>query len=708
MNAHIGAVGGDALGTAGHAVTAGQPLPLGVTVGDGGANVAVAAPHATAVYVCLFDGDGDEGGEGGEVRLRLPERTGDIWHGFVAGLTAGRRYGLRADGPWRPEEGHRFNVNKLLLDPYARRIEGEVVWNDAVYGYTVGEGEAVDLVMDGRDSAPFMPRCIAVKDMPPLEGPRPAHPWHRTVIYEAHARGLTELMEGVEGSPIRRLADPRVIAHLKALGVTALELLPVHAFMDDRFLVEKGLSNYWGYQSYGFFAPAPRYMGGEGPEAFRETVAKLHAAGIEVILDVVYNHTAEGDEHGPHLFLKGLGNTLYYRLNPEDPRRYVNDTGTGNTVQADSPAVVQLVMDSLRYWVEIMGVDGFRFDLMATLGRVGEGGFDPRAPLLDAIRQDPVLRCVKLIAEPWDIGPGGYQVGAFPWPFREWNDRFRDDVRAFWRGDPGMVPKLAEALAGSAPEFDHSGRPATTSVNFLTAHDGYTLADVTAYAEKHNEANGEGNRDGHDHNLSDNMGAEGGTNDPAIREARARRRRAMMATLMVAQGVPMILAGDEVCNSQDGNNNAYAQDNPIGWTRWDAEGSGEMRDFTARAIAFRQGQPILGQKRFLHAEETPSGNRDILWLKEDAAPMRDEDWADPERRLIVCVKRIAAEAPGYVERGGAVLLILNAGDGAEVTMPEGDWRLALNSADPDAPASGGERIEMPGQAVLAYVLPDNE
>ncbi|MGR3540567.1 MAG: glycogen debranching protein GlgX [Hasllibacter sp.] len=682
------------------AVTAGQPLPLGATADAAGCNFAVTAPHATDVFVCLFEG-------GAETRVRLPERSGDVWHGHLAGIRPGRRYGLRADGPWEPGQGHRFNVNKLLLDPYARRLEGEIDWDDALYGYTVGTAEDADLTFDPRDSAPFMPRCVVTEDLAPLDGARPAHPWHRTVIYEAHARGLTELMEGVEGPPIRRLADPKVVAHLKDLGVTALELLPVHAFMDDRFLTEKGLSNYWGYQSYGFFAPAPRYMGGEGPEAFRETVRTLHEAGIEVILDVVYNHTAEGDARGPHLFLKGLGNTTYYRLNPEDPRHYINDTGTGNTIQADSPAVVQMVMDSLRYWVQVMGVDGFRFDLMATLGRVGEGGFDPRAPLLDAIRQDPVLRGVKLIAEPWDIGPGGYQVGAFPWPFREWNDQFRDDVRAFWRGDPGMVPKMAEALAGSAPDFDHSGRPATTSVNFLTAHDGFTLADVTAYDRKHNEANGEGNQDGHGHNLSDNMGAEGETGDRSILMARARRRRAMMATLLVAQGVPMVLAGDEVCNTQNGNNNAYAQDNEIGWTKWDAEGADAMREFTARAIAFRQSQPILGQKRFLHALETPNGNRDIVWYTADGAEMSDQDWADPELRLIACVKRIAAEAPDYVERGGAVMLILNAGGPVEVTLPEGDWRLALNTADPDCPVSEGPRVEVPGQAVLAYVLPEN-
>ena len=683
------------------AVSAGQPMPLGATAGAEGCNFAVTAPEATDIYVCLFD-------DGSETRVRLPERTGDVWHGHLAGIRPGQRYALRAAGPWAPEQGHRFNVNKLLLDPYAKRLEGEIVWDDAVYAYTVGTQEDVDLTFDERDSAPFMPRCVVTEDLAPLEDAKPDHPWDRTVIYEAHARGLTEMMEGIESSPIRRLADPKVIAHLKDLGVTALELLPVHAFMDDRFLVEKGLTNYWGYQSYGFFAPAPRYMGGEGPEAFRETIKALHEAGIEVILDVVYNHTAEGDERGPHIFLKGLGNTVYYRLNPEDPRYYINDTGTGNTIQADSPAVVQMVMDSLRYWVEVMGADGFRFDLMATLGRVGEGGFDPRAPLLDAIRQDPVLRCVKLIAEPWDIGPGGYQVGAFPWPFREWNDQFRDDVRAFWRGDAGLVPKMAEALAGSAPEFDHSGRPATTSVNFLSAHDGYTLADVTAYENKHNDANGEGNQDGHDHNLSDNMGAEGETSDRAILMARARRRRAMMATLMVAQGVPMVLAGDEVCNSQGGNNNAYAQDNEIGWTQWDAEGAEAMRDFTARAIAFRQSQPILGQKRFLHALETPNGNRDIVWHTETGEEMTPEDWADPERRLIVAVKRIAAEAPDYVERGGAVLLILNAGGPVEVALPEGDWQLALNSADPDCPVSEGPRVEVPGQTVLAYVLPENE
>lgn len=685
-----------------HRMTAGRPAPLGATPDAHGVNFAVFSAHATRMVLCLFAEDGRE-----TLRIDLPERDGDVWHGHVAGLRPGQRYGYRAHGPYAPQDGHRFNPNKLLVDPYARALTGHPIWHDALYGYDPAKGPESFSTLD---SAPYVPKGIVVDprfdwgaDSPPDT------PIEDSVIYEAHVKGLTRLHPGASPpGTFAALASAPMLEHLTGLGVTAVELLPIHAFVDDKFLHDKGLTNYWGYQSLGFFAPDPRYHGVGGIAEFQSMVARLHAAGIEVILDVVYNHSCEGDETGPTLSFRGLDNASYYRLAP-DRRRYVNDTGTGNTMNVDHPMVLRMIMDSLRYWVEVGHVDGFRFDLCATLGRTATG-FDPGASFFNAIRQDPVLTRVKLIAEPWDIGPGGYQLGAFPPPFLEWNDRFRDTIRQFWRGDAGMVPRLADRITGSARQFDHSGRPANTSVNFVTAHDGFTLADVVSYAQRHNEANGEGNRDGHDANWSDNMGVEGPTADPAIMAARARRQRNMLATLMLAQGTPMLLAGDEIGNSQSGNNNAYAQDNEIGWVDWTAPDMG-LRDFTAALIAFRKGHPILRQKHFLHARERAAdGLPDLFWWREDGQEMGQADWEDAGRRLLCVEKRMAAGTPRYAASEAAVFLVFNAGGAAKVCLPPArsgwHWVLRLDTGhDAGAvaqPVSG--YLACAAQTVLACVL----
>ena len=541
----------------------GAPAPLGATVVGSGVNFALASAHPDRVCLCLFDEHGTE-----TRRIPLPERTGDIWHGHVDGLAAGQRYGYRVEGAYAPARGHRFNAHKLLIDPYARALDGRLTWDDALMGYHVG-GAGHDLSYDTADSAPFVPKGLVTAPMAPADEPRPNTPWTDTVIYETHVKGLTMLHPGNRApGKYRGVTDPALLEHLKRLGVTAIELLPVHAFIEDGYLAGRGMTNYWGYQTLSFFAPARRYAETDAVAEFREMVRTLHDEGFEVILDVVYNHTCEGDWQGPTLSFRGIDNASYYRLAP-DGRSYVNDTGTGNTMNTAHPMVQRLVLDSLRYWAGVMGVDGFRFDLGTVIGRE-EQGFDPGAALLDAIRQDPLLAERKMIFEPWDIGHGGYQLGGFPPPFGEWNDIFRDTVRRFWRGDDGEVRHLAGVVAGSAAQFDNDGRPATSSVNLVTAHDGFTLMDVVSYALRHNEANGENNQDGHPHNSSDNMGHEGPTDDPDITAARLRRRRNMLATLMLSQGTPMLLSGDEFGNSQGGNNNAYVQDNETGWLDWPA------------------------------------------------------------------------------------------------------------------------------------------
>ncbi|MEM6823902.1 MAG: glycogen debranching protein GlgX [Pseudomonadota bacterium] len=683
-------------------LSAGAPAPIGATPDEGGTNFAVFSAHATRMVLCLYDPSGRE------IRVDLPEREGDIWHGHVAGIRPGQLYGYRAYGPYRPTEGHRFNPNKLLMDPYARRLTGHPVWHDALLGFTASDPKG-DLSFDTRDSAPYMPRSVVAENYVPLRPRRPGTRLRDTVIYEAHVKGLTQRHPEVDArGTFQGLASDPILDHLTRLGVTAVELLPVQAFLNDRFLVEKGLTNYWGYQPWGFFAPEPRYQFGSDILEFRRMVDRFHGAGIEVIIDVVYNHTGEGDETGPTLSFRGLDNASYYRL-AEDPRRYINDTGTGNTLRADHPMVLRMVMDSLRYWVEIMGVDGFRFDLAATLGRRAEG-FDRNAPLFLAMRQDPVLAGVKLIAEPWDIGPGGYQLGGFTAPFISWNDRFRDGVRRFWRKDPGMAPELATRIAGSADLFDHSGRPATSSVNFLTAHDGFTLQDVVSYARRHNIANGEGGRDGHGENYSDNFGIEGPTKDVRTIEARARRKRNMMATLLLSQGTPMILAGDELGNSQGGNNNAYAQDNETSWIDWDDVDQGFLR-FTRTMITFRKAHPILRQKLFLHSRERATdGVEDLFWRRADGTPMTSPDWVDPDLSLVCVEMRTASGTPHYAALEYAVFAAFNAGREETVVLPKPPpgqaWSQLVDTGRPDGHPDRvtGDSVKVGADSVAVMVL----
>ncbi|SNT68576.1 glycogen debranching protein GlgX [Paracoccus seriniphilus] len=683
-------------------ISAGRPTSLGASYDGAGVNFAIFSQHAERVTLCLFDA------RGAETRIDLPEREGHVWHGYIPELRPGQKYGYRVHGPYRPQEGHRFNANKLLMDPYAKSLTGGPCSHDALFGYCADDPKA-DLSFDPRDSAPYMPRSVVVdpsfawgEDRPP------GHAMSDTVIYEAHVRGMTAGREDIadRGTYLAMASDP-VLEHLTRLGITTIELMPVHAFADDRFLTDRNLTNYWGYMSYGFFAPEPRYMRGGDISEFQQMVARFHKAGIEVILDVVYNHTAEGNELGPTLSLRGLDNAAYYRL-AEDPRYYVNDAGTGNVLDLDNPFAQRLVMDSLRYWVQVMHVDGFRFDLCSVLGRSG-GVFDRDGPFFRAIRQDPVLNRVKLIAEPWDLGEGGYQLGAYPAPFAEWNDRFRDQIRGFWRGDPGLLGKLAKRVAGSAARFDHDGRHATSSVNFIAAHDGFTLTDTVSYSDKHNQANGEDNRDGHNHNVSDNCGVEGPSRDPDILERRARRRRNLMATLLLSQGTPMILGGDEIGNSQQGNNNAYCQDNPIGWIDWQ-DPDLPFLDFCRHVIAFRKAHPILRQKRFLHSKpRAQDGLADLFWRRADGQLMTAGDWADPELRLLAAEMRMASGTPVYAALPGAVFVVFNAGPATEVRLPQtrqgGRWRRQLDSAtltQPDRVAKSHESIS--GDSVVAFTL----
>jgi len=640
----------------------GLPYPLGATWDGLGVNFALFSANATKVELCLFDSDGKREVE----RIELPEYTDEVWHGYLPDARPGTTYGYRVYGPYAPEAGHRFNHNKLLLDPYAKQIIGDLKWDPALFGYTVGSPDA-DLSFDERDSAPFMPKCRVIEQAFTWGNERrPQIPWERTIIYEAHLRGFTmkhpAIPKEIRGT-CTGLMHHESISYIKSLGVTAIELLPIHAFVDDSYLIEKGLRNYWGYNSIGFFAPQPRYLATPFINEVKEMVTHFHDAGIEVILDVVYNHTAEGNELGPTLSFRGIDNASYYRLAP-DKRYYINDTGTGNTVNLSHSRVLQMVTDSLRYWAQEVHVDGFRFDLATILGREPHG-FEEDGRFLDAVRQDPVLSRVKLIAEPWDCGPGGYQVGRFSPGWAEWNDRYRDTVRAYWKGEDGKLPELAARLTASADLFNKRGRKPWASVNFVTAHDGFTLYDLVSYNEKHNEANGEDNKDGHDHNLSWNHGVEGDTNDPEIRALRFRQMRNMLATLLFSQGTPMLLAGDEFARTQKGNNNAYAQDNDISWIDWEGvdEDGAELFEFTRKLIQLRQNLPILRRGRFLsgvYNEELDV--KDVTWLTPAGDEMTPEHWENPHARCLVILLDGRAQPTGIRKRGTdlTLLLILNA------------------------------------------------
>ncbi|MCO6187735.1 glycogen debranching protein GlgX [Rhizobium sp. L1K21] len=680
---------------------------LGASFVGTGTHFAVFSAHAEQIELCLFSEDGKQELQ----RLALPHREGDIWSGYLEGVKPGTVYGYRAHGAYRPEEGLRFNPNKLLLDPYAMQLQGALTWDDALHGYTIG-AENGDLSFDERDSAPFMLKGVVQDPDFDWDGDEAIRrPWTDTIIYEAHVRGLTMLNphvpDALRGTFLGMCSDP-ILDHLQRLGITAIELLPVQSFIDDRYLVDKGLRNYWGYQPLGFFAPQPRFMSSERITEFKTMVRRFHEAGIEVIMDVVYNHTAEGSELGPTLSFRGLDNLSYYRPSPESPRYTFDTTGTGNTLNVAHPMVLRMVLDSLRYWVGTMHIDGFRFDLASTLGRENPD-FDREGTFFNAIKQDPMLSGVKLIAEPWDIGHGGYQVGGFPTPFREWNDKYRDTVRCFWKKDEGQTADLAARLAGSSQQFNHSGRTASSSINLLSAHDGFTLADIVSYNEKHNEANGEDNQDGHSNNHSHNLGAEGPTDDADINAARVQRRRNMIATLMLSQGVPMLLGGDELGNTQYGNNNAYCQDNEIGWTHWDAADDAFI-DFCHSIVEVRRNHPALRQDTFDTGEPNDDGLHDIAWFREDGQRMEDDDWKQNGRRFLSVYKSNIRDVENFDTSFDQVLIVINGGAETSFTLPTIDgvseWSCIFDSNLSDRKNDGNHDKTIPIAAdSLAVFVP---
>lgn len=692
-------------------VQPGLPYPLGATFDGSGVNFALFSANGTAVELCLFDETGTRERE----RIVLPEYTDEIFHGYVPGLRPPQLYGYRVHGPYAPEAGHRFNPHKLLLDPYAKALKGKLDWNDAHYGYVIGSEQA-DLSFDERDSGPFMPKCVVLDasarwrpSLPWRRENRPRTLWRDTIIYETHVKGMTALHplvpERARGT-FAGLAHGAVIEHLVRLGVTAVELMPVQAFADDRHLVEKGLTNYWGYNTLAFFAPAERYISAEGDVThFRSMVSRLHEAGIEVILDVVYNHTAEGNQLGPTLSFRGIDNASYYML-ADDPRYYFDTTGCGNTINQRHPRVLQMIMDSLRYWVEEGQVDGFRFDLATSLGRETRN-FEPDATFLDAVKQDPVLSRVKLIAEPWDVGDDGYQLGNFPPGWSEWNGRFRDDLRSFWKGDTGTAPGLATGMLGTSQLFQRRGRRPWSSVNFVTAHDGFTLADLYSYNEKHNEANEENNADGHSDNRSWNCGVEGPTDDKAVIKLRERLRRGALMTLLLSHGTPMLLMGDEIGRTQHGNNNAYCQDNEISWLDWKAIRNRDEAffEFVAGLIRIRKRLPQLRATHFMHGERLRrEGMKNVTWLKPDGGEMRKSDW---ENGFTQSIGLMLAE-PGEV----AVFIALNSHhEPLKFRYPAPQiirhWRCLADSAtgaiEPGTPGGApGTTFELPERAVLLF------
>jgi isoamylase len=670
-----------------HRVWPGLPSPLGATWDGSGVNFAIFSAYATAVELCLFDSPYSDREQ---ARIPLRECTHHVWHGYVPGLIPGQLYGFRVVGPWAPEHGHRFNASKVLLDPYARAIGRRMRWHDSLLGHVPGQPHQ----RDPQDSAPWAALGAVVDggfawgdDHPP------ATPLQDTVIYELHVRGFTRLHPGVP-EPLRGsylgLASEPVIEHLKSLGVTAVELLPVHAHAEERHLIDRGLVNYWGYQSIGFFAPETRYGSSFAPldavREFKMMVRALHAAGLEVILDVVYNHTGEGSHLGPTLSFRGLDNSVYYRLSPGQASHYEDFSGCGNTLNVRHPQVLKLVMDSLRYWVTEMRVDGFRFDLAPALGRES-GSFDPSAAFFDAVHQDPVLSRVKMIAEPWDLGEQGYQVGRFPAGWSEWNARYRDGVRQFWRGERGLLPELATRVAGSSDLYQGAGRQPTASVNFVTCHDGFTLLDLVSYSRKHNEANGEQNRDGESNNLSANHGVEGPSADPAIVAARHRQVRNFLATLLVSQGVPMICAGDEMGRTQRGNNNAYCQDNEIGWVDWTlTPAQRQLLEFARGLVAVRHAHQVLRRRRYFDGHGH-NGDKDLVWLDARGREMTSAAWADDVAAVGMRVSAtVVDERTGLTDphEHDVLLALFHAGSielGFTLPKVEGQWVVLFDTAD---------------------------
>jgi isoamylase len=668
----------------------GRPAPLGAVPDAGGTNFAVHSDIAEAVAICIFESDGTE------TQWWLGARTGSIHHGYVTNVPPGTRYGLRVEGPWDPSEGLWCNSAKLLIDPYAHAIVGRVEWDRAVYGYQVQDPN----LPEPHDSAPFVPRCLVVdQTFDWADDARPRHPWSETVIYETHVRALTmlhpEVPEPLRGTYLG-LASPPVVDHLERLGITAVELLPVQQFVHDHALIRRGLRNHWGYQPIGYFAPHGEYAAsgdaGDQVTEFKQMVQTLHGAGIEVILDVVYNHTGESHHLGPNLAFRGIDNPAYYRLSDEDRRHYLDFAGTGNTINTDHPAVLRMIADSLRHWATTYHVDGFRFDLATTLAR-HRLEFDPAGPFLGLVHQDPVLNDLKLIAEPWDVGPGGYRLGAFPAEWREWNDRYRDTVRDFWRGKSGIVGDLASRISGSSDAFRHGDkRPATASVNFVTSHDGYTLRDLVSYERRHNEANGEGNRDGHHDNRSWNSGVEGTTDDAEIVELRMRRRRAMIATLLISQGVPMLLGGDEIGRTQHGNNNAYAQDNEVSWYDWESADH-DFAAYVAHLVRLRRDHPVLRRAAWLRGLPAEGSSlEDVGWFAADGGVMTIERWRDPRlQSLTVFLNGMglttAADEPADTADSSFLVMLNAASRAVTFTVPGGlgvgGWNAVVDSSDAD-------------------------
>lgn len=665
-------------------LSAGQPYPLGANSDGLGVNFAVFSAHAQQIELCVFD-------ERGRKELRrypLPECTDEIWHGYLPDARPGLVYGLRAHGPYDPHNGHRFNPHKLLLDPYARKLQGQLRWSDALFGYRTGHGKA-DLSFDRRDSASCMPKAVVVHENFNWAGQAaPRVPWDDTVIYEMHVKGVSMLRDDLPDmicGTWSALADPYFIEHLHKIGITTIEVLPVHAALDDRFLVDRGLSNYWGYNTIAFFAPERSYLTNGDHNEIRRAIRRLHAAGIEVILDVVYNHTAEGNELGPTLSWRGLDNASYYRLLPEEKRFYINDTGCGNTVNMSHPRVVQMVMDSLRYWVESYGVNGFRFDLGVTLGRE-DHGFDPGAGFFDALLQDPVLSRVKLISEPWDVGIDGYQLGNHPAGMAEWNAASRDGIRRFWAGEAGTRASAPDWLLASPPLFDRRFRRPWASVQYLASHDGFTARDLVTYAEKHNEDNGDENTDGHDANFSNNWGVEGPTDNEEIEQLRMRVLRSMLASVFLSNGTPMLLAGDEFGNTQYGNNNAYCQDNATTWLDWsqaDSPQGRELIDFVARLTRLRRQDPSLHLDRYGDGSaEVIAGLQRISWFDMDGNAMTQEGWDNPEGRVLGLRRAVRLEDTRIQV---SFLMVNGSDDDVGFVLPETpalDWRMVLNTAGP--------------------------
>jgi isoamylase len=686
----------------------GDAYPLGATYDGAGTNFTLFSDVAERVELCLFDDQGDE------TRVGLTERDALVWHAYLPRVGPGQRYGFRVHGPYEPAQGHRCDPSKLLLDPYAQAIEGQVDWDQALFSYTFGDEDK----RNTDDSAPHAMKSVVTNPYFDWQDDRlPRHPYHETVIYEAHVKGLTQthpdIPEETRGT-YAALGHPAMVDHLTSLGVTTVELMPVQQFVNDSTLIEKGLSNYWGYNTIGYFAPHNAYcssgQAGEQVLEFKAMVRELHRAGIEVILDVVYNHTAEGNHYGPTLAFRGIDNAAYYRLVDDDRRHYYDTTGTGNTLLMRDPHVLQLIMDSLRYWVTEMHVDGFRFDLAASLARQFHE-VDRLSAFFDLVHQDPVVSQVKLIAEPWDIGPGGYQVGNFPPAWTEWNGKFRDCVRDFWRGEPRTMGEFAARLSGSSDLYEDDGRRPHASVNFVTAHDGFTLRDLVSYNEKHNEANGENNNDGESHNRSWNCGVEGPTDDEAVNVLRARQQRNLLTTMLLSQGVPMLLHGDELGRTQRGNNNTYCQDSELSWVDW-AHGDESLAEFVRTLTRLRAEHPVFRRRRFFTGVPSDAGLPDIVWLRTDGTEMGDEDWHTGKLTLAVFLNGDAIAEPGI--RGETVtddsfLMLLNASpDEVKFTLPGGPyaqaWQQVLTTADveddEDEPLRGESQVKLTGRSVV--------